>query len=228
MKNQKNLTTPSEREKTMKKNNFRYGSIIVASVAAIWLVAGCGSAPTSNGSNDSGGGDGGGGVESTSSNEASHAEASGTNTTGELNITTNTSTTGSTATTATTATSTTTTTAGQTATYTVAFTVSAAPTTITTTIPTFSWVPASAAYKVYVTLAGSTTIKWGLKCATGTNCINSPVSLGDQSVTGATVTPIGSTPTATTLAAGTYNVVVETASTTGTISQAGWTAFTVQ
>lgn len=208
------------------KNNVRYVSIMLAGVAAIWLIAGCGSAPTNNASNDSGGGDG---VESTSDSEASHAQASGTDTEGELNITTNTSTTGGAASTATTATSTTTTTAGQTATYTVAFTVSAAPTTITTAdTPTFSWVPASAAYKVYVTLAGSTTIKWGLKCATGTNCINSPVSLGDQSVTGATATPIGSTATATTLAAGTYNVVVETASTTGTISQAGWTAFTVQ
>lgn len=225
MENQKNLITTSERGKTTKKNDFHHGSIMLAGVTAIWLFAGCGSAATSNASNDAGGGDG---VESTSDSEASHAQTSGTDTEGELNITTNTSTTGGAATT-TTATSITTTTAGQTATYTVAFTVSAAPATITTTtIPTFTWVPASAAYKVYVTLAGSTTIKWGLKCATGANCINSPVSLGDQSVTGATATPIGTASTATTLAAGTYNVVVETASTTGTISQAGWTAFTVQ
>lgn len=224
MENQKNLITASERGETTKKNDFRYGSIMLAGVAAIWLFAGCGSVPASNASDDAGGGDG---VESTSDSEASHAQASGTDTEGELNITTNTSTTGGIATT--TATSITTTTAGQTATYTVAFTVSAAPATITTTtIPTFTWVPASAAYKVYVTLAGSTTIKWGLKCATGTNCINSPVSLGDQSVTGATATPIGAASAATTLAAGTYNVVVETASTTGTISQAGWAAFTVQ
>lgn len=225
MENQRTLTTTSERDETMKMN-FHNGSNILASVAAIWLFAGCGSAPASNTSNNSGGGEG---VESISDNEASHAQTSGTDTTGELNISTTTSTTGTTATTSTTATSTTTTTAGQTATYTVAFTVSAAPATITTTTtPTFTWVPASAAYKVYVTSAGSTTIKWGLKCATATNCINSPVSLGAQSVTGATVTPIGTASTATTLAAGTYNVVVETASTTGTISQAGWTAFTVQ
>lgn len=211
----------------MSKNGYRYSAIISASVAAIWLLAGCGSAKSAN---ETSGGNGGNEVESSASNESTQTQTSGSDTNGELNITTNTSTTGGTAsTTATTATSTTTTTAGQTAVYTVSFTVSTAPTTVTTTTtPTFTWVPASAAYKVYVTLAGSTTIKWGLKCATASNCINSPVSLGAQSVTGATATPIGSTPTATTLAAGTYNVVVETASTAGTISQAGWAAFTVQ
>lgn len=205
----------------MRNNISRFGPVLLAGIAAGWLLAGCGASSSNAGGND-------GEIESTSGNELSHAQTSADNNTGELNITTSTST--STPTTGTTATSTTTTTSGQTATYTVAFTVTAAPATITaTTTPTFSWTPASAVYKVYVTLAGSTTIKWGLKCATvGTNCINSPVNLGDQAAAGATVTPVGTAPAATTLAAGTYNVVVETASATGTISQAGWTAFTVQ
>ncbi len=227
MENHTILTITSEREKNMTKSFYRRGSLFFAGLAMIWLFAACGSAATKNGGESGGGGNNE--VEATSSNETSHAQTSGTDTTGELNITTSTNTSTNTATTTTTATSTTTTTAGQTAVYTVAFTVSAAPATITSaTTPTFTWIPASPAYKVYVTLAGSTTIKWGLKCATGTNCINSPVNLGDQSVTGATATPVGATPAATTLAAGTYNVVVETASTTGTISQAGWVAFTVQ
>ncbi len=213
----------------MKKDSYRHGSLLLAGLTMIWLAAACGSAASNNAGDGGGnGGDGGGNneVEATSTNETSQAETSNNNT-GELNITTNTSNT--TSTTTSTATSTTTTTGGQTAVYTVAFTVSAAPATITsTTIPTFTWVPASAAYKVYVTAAGSTTIKWGLKCAAGTNCINSPVNLGDQSAAGAAATVIGTTPQDTTLAAGAYNVVVETASTTGTISQAGWSAFTVQ
>lgn len=205
----------------MRNNISRFGPVLLAGIAAGWLLAGCGASSSNAGGND-------GEIESTPDNELSHAQTSADDNTGELNITTSTNT--STPATGTTATSTTATTSGQTVTYTVAFTVSAAPATITTTTtPTFTWVPASAAYKVYVTLAGSTTIKWGLKCATvGTNCINSPVNLGDQAAAGATATLVGTAPTATTLAAGSYNVVVETASATGTISQAGWAAFAVQ
>lgn len=202
----------------MKKNLFRYGLTLSAGFAAIWLFAACGPA-----SSDKGDGGGGHGIESDSHNELSQAQASGNDSEGEMNITTNGNNT------TTTATSTTTTSGGLTATYTAAYAVTASPVTITaTTTPTFTWVPASAAYKIYVTLAGSTTIKWGLKCAIGANCINSPVNLGDQAVFSGSATPIGTSPLGTTLAAGTYNVVVETASTSGTISQAGWAAFTVQ
>lgn len=203
----------------MKKNLLRHGLTLSAGFAAIWLFAACGPASSQNGD----GGDGHG-IESNSNNELSQAQASGNDSEGEMNIATN-----GNNTTATTATSTTTTSGGLTATYTAAYTITASPVAITTiTTPTFTWVPASAAYKIYVTLAGSTTIKWGLKCPIGVNCINSPVNLGDQSVFSGSATPIGNSPLGTALAAGTYNVVVETASTSGTISQAGWAAFTVQ
>lgn len=209
----------------MKNSTSRYGSILLAGFAAIWLFAACGSA--AGGGNVSGEtGHGGGEIESTVDNESSHAQVSGNDANGELNITTSTG--GATPTTGTSATSSTTTGSGQTANYTNSFPVTISPASITaTTTPAFSWT-ATPVYKIYVTAANSTTIKWGLKCATGSNCISGPVSLGAQSATGATATPIGTASTGATLAAGAYNVVVEIASATGTISQSGWTAFTVQ
>lgn len=208
----------------MKNATFHYGSILLAGFAATWLFAGCGSAKAGN--NVNGESHLGNEIESSVDNEASHTQASSDSNTGELNITTSTGST--TATAGNNANSTTTTNSNQTATYTNALPVTVSPTQVTiTTTPTFSWTT-TPVYKIYVTAANSTIIKWGLKCATGSNCISGPVNLGAQAVTGGSATPIGTASADATLAAGSYNVVVEIASATGTISRAGWVAFTVQ
>lgn len=208
----------------MRNTTLRYGSILLAGFTAIWLFAGCGSAKA--GDNVGGESNGGHEIESTMDNEFSHAQTSPDSNTGELNITTSTGNTSATA--GSSATSTTTTNSNQTATYTNALPITVSPTQVTTTTtPTFSWTT-TPVYKIYVTAANSTTIKWGLKCATGSNCISGPVNLGAQAVTGGAATPIGAASAGATLAAGSYNVVVENASATGAISRAGWAAFTVQ